>query len=173
MFEESDMLKTCLGTSAQIHAMDANTQTKAAKSNPYRTFFTSINSGQVRNASIADDIEELSLNATLSILSDTSLCYNTSTVNTRKAKLIYLYKPMNLVIVHISILTASAEAVLLGAFALRLNGAVYVTNVSTISINIHSPEVGTMSYSRVLCNLIGSLQIKEALGGNATAVQGT
>ncbi|RFU31192.1 hypothetical protein B7463_g5137, partial [Scytalidium lignicola] len=143
-YTETELLDTYMATGAQIYYMyktiDYMYGTVENDSDSFST--DPLTPNQIRNVSLAKDIEDFVLNCSLSMLSESALCNILETnVTSTTIETVYLYEPLNLIYVYCFVVSASLFAVLLGAYAIHDNGAVYDDNVSTFAIAMQSPEV--------------------------------
>jgi hypothetical protein len=152
------LMNTNLGLSSQIYNMNQRIMKEINKGN--QTY----SEDSVRNISFAQNIEDFALNSSLSLLSDATLwyvstpirshsafrkCYDTdrmysntvmANVTTTSTETVYLYEPLNLILVYSFVLGSSTIAVLCGMFAFYSNGVSHDASVSTFAVTMQDPE---------------------------------
>ncbi|KAF2831039.1 hypothetical protein CC86DRAFT_377957 [Ophiobolus disseminans] len=97
---------------------------------------------KIRNTTFAEDIENLALNASLSTLSDPSLCTIMNvTATSVKSITVSVYRPRNLFIAYGISIFVSTLSVIAGAYAMYVNGFVYDASPTTLGLALRRDDV--------------------------------
>ncbi|KAF2679338.1 hypothetical protein K458DRAFT_408195 [Lentithecium fluviatile CBS 122367] len=96
----------------------------------------------VHDATLAEDIEDFALNASISILNDFSLCvFMPANVTSTTVSSVYIFQPPNLLIAYGVTIALSALLTIAGVYAFYVSSMSYETTPTSFGMAMQNPEI--------------------------------